>query len=74
MAACERIFKLMDTAAGDRAPRASAGGRRLERIEFRHVWFTYQKLTEEQKAAVAAAEESATDGAALAAWTALSGS
>jgi len=23
------------------------------RIEFRHVWFTYQKLTEEQQAAIA---------------------
>jgi ATP-binding cassette subfamily B protein len=28
------------------------------RIEFRHVWFTYQRLTDEQKAAVAAAAAS----------------
>ena len=52
MAACERIFKLLDTEAGDREPGQAAGRRRINRIEFRHVWFTYQKLTPEQKAAV----------------------
>jgi len=30
------------------------------RIEFEHVWFTYQKLTDEQKAAVAAAQRNVT--------------
>ncbi|MGO8759369.1 MAG: ABC transporter ATP-binding protein [Terracidiphilus sp.] len=66
MAACERIFKLMDTAPEIVPPAHPLAGDGSNRIEFRHVWFTYQKLTEEQKAAVAKAEESATDGAALA--------
>ncbi|HUD14061.1 MAG TPA: ABC transporter ATP-binding protein [Terracidiphilus sp.] len=55
MAACERIFKLLDTAPEIVNPAHPIAGDSSNRIEFRHVWFTYQKLTEEQQAAVAAA-------------------
>ena len=58
MAACERIFKLLDTAPEIVNPAHPIAGNGSNRIEFRHVWFTYQALTDEQKAAVAAAVES----------------
>ena len=53
MAACERIFKLQDTAPEIVSPANPVEGDGSNRIEFRHVWFTYQKLTEEQQAAIA---------------------
>jgi ATP-binding cassette, subfamily B, multidrug efflux pump len=52
MAACERIFKLLDTAPEIVNPAHPVKGDGSNRIEFRHVWFTYQKLTEEQQKAV----------------------
>jgi len=52
MAACERIFKLMDTQPEIVSPAHPVEGDGSNRIEFRHVWFTYQKLSEAQKAAV----------------------
>jgi ATP-binding cassette, subfamily B, multidrug efflux pump len=55
MAACERIFKLLDTPTEIFSPAVAKTGDASNRIEFRHVWFTYQALTEEQKAAVASA-------------------
>ena len=55
MAACERIFKLMDSAPEIVSPAHPVAGDGSNRIEFGHVWFTYQKLTDEQKAAVAKA-------------------
>jgi ATP-binding cassette subfamily B protein len=55
MAACERIFKLLDTAPEIVNPAHPIMGDGSNRIEFRHVWFTYQQLTETQKAAIAAA-------------------
>jgi len=55
MAACERIFKLMDSEPEIVSPAHPILGDGSNRIEFDHVWFTYQKLTDEQKAAVAAA-------------------
>ena len=55
MAACERIFKLLDTPTEIVSPEAAKAGDGSNRIEFRHVWFTYQTLTDEQKAMVAAA-------------------
>ena len=58
MAACERIFKLLDTAPEIVNPAHPIAGNGSNRIEFRHVWYTYQPLTDEQKAAVAAAVES----------------
>jgi ATP-binding cassette subfamily B protein len=66
MAACERIFKLMDSAPEIVSPLDPVAGDGSNRIEFRHVWFTYQKLTDAQKAAVAKAEQAAADGAELA--------
>jgi len=55
MAACERIFKLMDSAPGIVSPAHPVAGDGSNRIEFQNVWFTYQPLTPEQKAAVAKA-------------------
>jgi len=66
MAACERIFKLMDSEPEIVSPAHPIPGDGSNRIEFDHVWFTYQKLTDEQKALVARAEQSASDGAELA--------
>jgi ATP-binding cassette subfamily B protein len=60
MAACERIFKLMDTAPEIVNPADPKLGDGSNRIEFCHVWFTYQTLTEEQQAAVAHARTSST--------------
>jgi len=59
MAASERIFKLLDTEPEIVSPAHPLPGDGSNRIEFRHVWFTYQKLTEEQKTAVAAASGAA---------------
>ncbi len=53
MAACERIFKLLDTKPEIVSPPHPKPGDGSNRIEFRHVWFTYQKLNAEQQAAVA---------------------
>jgi ATP-binding cassette subfamily B protein len=52
MAAGERIFKLLDTEPEIVSPAHPLAGDGSNRIEFRHVWFTYQKLTEEQQATV----------------------
>jgi ATP-binding cassette subfamily B protein len=52
MAASERIFKLLDTEPEIVSPASPLAGDGSNRIEFRHVWFTYQKLTPEQQAAV----------------------
>jgi ATP-binding cassette subfamily B multidrug efflux pump len=52
MAASERVFKLLDTPpelTSPASPRASDGS---GRIEFRHVWFTYQPLDPEQLASI----------------------
>jgi ATP-binding cassette subfamily B protein len=67
MAACERIFKLLDTEPEIVSPAQPVTGDGSNRIEFRHVWFTYQHLNDEQKTAVAAAEASDTPAARLAA-------
>jgi ATP-binding cassette, subfamily B, multidrug efflux pump len=56
MAACERIFKLMDSQPEIVSPAHPILGDGSNRIEFDHVWFTYQKLTDEQKAAVQSAD------------------
>ena len=66
MAACERIFKLLDTAPEIVNPAHPITGDGSNRIEFRHVWFTYQPLTDAQKAAVAEAVDSAETAAKLA--------
>jgi ATP-binding cassette subfamily B protein len=69
MAACERIFKLLDTAPEIVSPAQPRLGDGSNRIEFRHVWFTYQKLTPEQKALVDRVKESPERARELAALT-----
>jgi ATP-binding cassette subfamily B protein len=49
MAACERIFKLLDTEPEIVSPAQPIVGDGSNRIEFRHVWFTYQRLMPEQQ-------------------------
>ncbi len=58
MAACERIFKLLDTSPEIVSPVHPRTGDGSNRIEFRHVWFTYQKLTPEQRTATDRASHS----------------
>jgi ATP-binding cassette, subfamily B, multidrug efflux pump len=55
MAASERIFKLLDTEAEIVSPANPVAGDGSGRVEFRNVWFTYQKLDAAQIARVAAA-------------------
>jgi len=52
MAAAERIFKLLDTPAEIVSPSVPVEGNGSGSIEFRNVWFTYQRLTDEQNAAL----------------------
>jgi len=67
MAACERIFQLLDTRPEIVNPAHPIAGDGSNRIEFRHVWFTYQKLTPEQQAAIAAACSKAVSASEIAA-------
>jgi ATP-binding cassette subfamily B protein len=53
MAASERVFQLVDTPAEIVNPAAAQTAPQTGRIEFRHVWFTYQRLDEEQKELIA---------------------
>jgi ATP-binding cassette subfamily B protein len=69
MAACERIFKLLDTAPEIVSPANPRPGDGSNRIEFHHVWFTYQKLTPEQNAFIDRASESPDTARQLAART-----
>jgi ATP-binding cassette subfamily B protein len=62
MAASERVFKLIDTqpeivspAEPQTLPASGARGR----VEFRDVWFTYQRVTPEQAALIADADAAA---------------
>jgi ATP-binding cassette subfamily B protein len=61
MAASERIFKLLDTPAEIVSPAAPVAGARSGRdhgrVEFRNVWFTYQRLDEAQRARIASAKD-----------------
>ncbi len=68
MAACERIFKLLDTEPEIVSPANPRSGDGSNRIEFRHVWFTYQKLTPEQKTLVGRVAESPERAKELAAF------
>jgi ATP-binding cassette, subfamily B, multidrug efflux pump len=67
MAACERIFKLLDTKPEIVSPATTRAGDGSNRIEFRHVWFTYQKLTPALQTAVGRASRSGNPNAELAA-------
>ena len=55
MAASERVFKLLDTQPEIVSPPSPADGDGSGRIEFREVWFTYQRLTPDQKTRIAQA-------------------
>ncbi len=57
MAASERVFKLLDTPSEIVSPPNPIPGNNSGRIEFRNVWFTYQKLDEAQRARIATANE-----------------
>ncbi len=65
MAACERIFKLLDTPPEIVSPAHPRVGDGANRIEFRSVWFTYQKLTPEQNEELARATRSAEPAEAM---------
>jgi ATP-binding cassette subfamily B protein len=55
MAASERVFKLLDTEPTIVSPSSPVAGDGSGRVEFRNVWFTYQKLDEAQRARIATA-------------------
>jgi ATP-binding cassette subfamily B protein len=57
MAASERVFKLLDTEPTIVSPAFPAAGDGSGRVEFRNVWFTYQKLDEAQRARIATATD-----------------
>ena len=61
MAASERVFKLIDTEPEIVSPALPKEGSREGRIEFRDVWFTYQRLDEEIAARVANASRAELD-------------
>src|SRR4051794_21327943 len=57
MAASERIFKLLDTEPEVVSPPHPREGDGSARVEFRNVWFTYQKLDDQMKSRVANASK-----------------
>ncbi len=57
MAASERVFKLLDTEPTIVSHAHPVAGDNSGRVEFRNVWFTYQKLDEAQLARIATATD-----------------
>jgi ATP-binding cassette subfamily B protein len=57
MAASERVFKLLDTEPTIVSPARPIAGDNSGRVEFRNVWFTYQKLDEAQLNRIATATD-----------------
>ena len=57
MAASERVFKLLDSEPAIVSPAQPVDGDGSGRVEFRNVWFTYQKLDDAQLARIAAAND-----------------
>src|ERR1700726_2313300 len=57
MAASERVFKLLDTKPTIVSPPSPVAGDGSGRVEFRNVWFTYQKLDNAQRARIATATD-----------------
>src|SRR5207237_5997148 len=57
MAASERVFKLLDTEPTIISPASPKAGNGSGQVEFRNVWFTYQKLDEAQRARIANATD-----------------
>jgi ATP-binding cassette subfamily B multidrug efflux pump len=68
MAASERVFRLIDTEPEILSPVAPVAGDGSGRIEFRHVWFTYQELTPEEQAFVARSSPEALAGTTDIEW------
>ena len=64
MAASERIFKLLDTAPEILSPAHPVVTDNSGSIEFRDVWFTYQRLDDATRAAIASAAAAPTHTAA----------
>ena len=57
MAASERVFNLLDTEPTIVSPSSPIAGDDSGRVEFRNVWFTYQKLDEAQILRISTASE-----------------
>jgi len=57
MAASERVFNLLDTQPTIVSPSSPLAGDDSGRVEFRNVWFTYQKLDEAQILRISTASE-----------------
>ncbi len=57
MAAAERVFKLLDTQPEIVSPAHPIAGDGSGRVEFRNVWFTYQRLDDAQRARLATASD-----------------
>jgi ATP-binding cassette subfamily B multidrug efflux pump len=57
MAASERVFKLLDSEPEIVSPPNPVAGDLSGRVEFRNVWFTYQKLDNQQLARIASATD-----------------
>jgi ATP-binding cassette, subfamily B, multidrug efflux pump len=57
MAASERVFKLLDTPAELQSPANPVTSETSGSIEFRNVWFTYQKLDPHRTASIASLDE-----------------
>jgi ATP-binding cassette, subfamily B, multidrug efflux pump len=57
MAASERVFKLLDTEPTIVSRASPVAGDGSGRVEFRNVWFTYQKLDEAQRTRIANATD-----------------
>ena len=57
MAASERVFRLIDSEPAIVSPASPIPGDDSSRVEFRNVWFTYQKLDEAQLTRIATATE-----------------
>ncbi len=57
MAASERVFRLIDTEPEIVSPASPVSGDGSGRVEFRNVWFTYQKLDDAQLARIADATD-----------------
>src|SRR5229473_4927466 len=68
MAASERVFKLLDSEPEIVSPAHSVAGDGLGRVEFRNVWFTYQRLDEAQQARLATATDEELNGYADIEW------
>jgi ATP-binding cassette, subfamily B, multidrug efflux pump len=68
MAASERIFKLLDSEPAIVSPAHPVSGDGSGRVEFRNVWFTYQRLDEAQLVRIAGASNEELNGYADIEW------